>query len=151
MRSNKLQILAFCLISLMVISVGAQAKQPEKYMQVFPFGADDFIMYVLTFMPSLDVTIRNLVVTGVLTASETHFINTTVININVTEGIESINYTLNGSTISDWSEVNGTGTGGSDNNSAHFNASLLTADDIKEGGTSPVSYTHLTLPTTPYV
>ena len=87
MRSNKLQVLALSLIILMVISIGAQAKQPEKYMQVFPFGADDFIMYALTFLPSLDLTIKTLVVTGVLYANETHFTNTTVIDINVTSNI----------------------------------------------------------------
>lgn len=76
----------FAVLFLLLIPF-AWAKQPAKYMSVFPFGADDFIMYAMTFMPSLDLTIKNLIVTGVLTAYETHFINTTVTEINVTSNM----------------------------------------------------------------
>ena len=79
MWSNKLQVLAFSLAFLMCFSISAQASKPSKYMPVFPFGADDFIMYALTFMPyitfpSLNVTVLNV-------------INTTVVNINVTNNM----------------------------------------------------------------
>ena len=76
----------FAVLFLLLIPF-AWAKQPPKYMPVFPFGADDFIMYAMTFMPSLDLTIKNLVVTGVLYANETHFTNTTVAEINVTSNM----------------------------------------------------------------
>jgi len=58
-------------------------------------------MYAKTFTPSLDLTVRNLDVSGVLTANETHFTNTTVININVTNEVNATTFYEDGTNISD--------------------------------------------------
>ena len=68
----------FAVLFLLLIPF-AWAKQPAKYMPVFPFGADDFIMYALTFLPH--ITLPSLNVTLL------HVTNTTVTYINMTGNI----------------------------------------------------------------
>lgn len=79
-------LIGIIIISLIAFANVSQARR-SRYMPSFPFGSDDFIMYSKTFFPTLNLVIKNLDVTGVLNANETHFTNTTVIDVNVTRNL----------------------------------------------------------------
>ena len=76
---KKLHVLAILSVSLIMLAplVGA----------VFSDEIDSFAMYVKSIFPFLSVEIKNLNISGVFHANETHITNTTIINVNVTSNI----------------------------------------------------------------
>lgn len=105
MAEKKFLAIAFAVILLMGFAAVSEAKPPQKYMRVFPFGADDYMMYVEVFSPSLSPTFHNLTVTEALSVAEIHHINRTYTSIEVYENISTadtiISPIINTTTLTD--------------------------------------------------